>query len=186
MTHAFDTTEKLLAACRGGDRRAQEVFYRKYFPQLLPICRRLLGSREAAVACLNQGMLRIFQSLSDYREDGRLDAWLATIVRRTALNQIRDEGRAQRRFLARDFRWPHAVPNEGLDTLAVADILKLLDALADHLRVVFSLYVFEGLTHPEIATELGITAEASRWRLNQARKLLRVSYASTHQVKTSS
>ena len=92
------STARLIAACKAGDPRAQETFYRSYFPKLLPIPLRYLRHREEAVAVLNQGMMRIFQSLEQYQEEDKLEAWLATIVRRTTLNFIRDEGRARRRF----------------------------------------------------------------------------------------
>ena len=175
----------LLAACRAGDRRAQEAFYREHFPHLLPICLRYLRHRTEAVAVLNQAMLRIFQSLADYREEDKLGAWLATITRRTVLNFIRDEGRARRRFQPEDYDPPVSVTNQALDRLAAEDILKLLHALPDYLRVVFSLAVIDGLPHAEIAAELEITVAASRWRLGKARELLRRHYQTAHRINES-
>lgn len=180
-----DKSDDLLPACRRGDRRAQEVFYRQHFPRLLPICQRYLRSREEAVGVLNHAMLRIFQSLGDYREEQKLDAWLATIVRRTTLNFIRDEGRARRRFQPQDFDPPASVANAAPGQLNAEDILKLLQALPDYLRIVFSLSVFDGLSHEEIATELEITVAASRWRLSKARELLRGHYQSVNRINES-
>lgn len=172
----------LLAACRRGDRRGQEMLYRKSFPFLLPLVQRYLRDRAEAVSVLNQAMLKIFQSLPDYREQERLEGWMATIVRRTVLNFIRDEGRARRRFHPEAYPAPASVANTGLENLAAEDILKLLETLPDYLRVVFSLYVFDDYSHPEIARELDITAVASRWRLAKARELLRDAYLSTHEI----
>ena len=166
----------LIDACRRGDGRAQEEFYRLAFPRLLPICLRYLGSREEAVQVLNSAMLSVFHSLDQYEETGNLDGWLATITRRTVLTHIRNESRAQRRFLDKAFVWPATVPNDALDRLAVEDILKLLHRLPDHLRVVFSLVVFDGYTHAEAAAELAIAETASRWRLKRARELLQGFY----------
>jgi RNA polymerase sigma-70 factor (ECF subfamily) len=177
--------DPLITACAQGNRRAQEAFYQAHSPKLLPIVLRYLGSRAEAVAVLNQAMLRIFQSLSEYREDGKLDAWLATIVRRTALNVIRDEGRASRRFQPKDFTPPASVPNTALGDLHAGDILKLLQALPDYLRIVFSLSVFDGLSHAEIAHELEITVAASRWRLSKARELLRTHYHFANRINES-
>lgn len=178
--------DPLIVACIRGNRRAQEVFYRTHFPKLLPIVLRYFGDRAEAVAVLNQAMLRIFQSLPDYREGGKLEAWLATIVRRTALNVIRDEGRANRRFQPEDFSPPASVPNAALADLHAEDILKLLHALPDYLRIVFSLSVFDGFSHAEIAHELKITVAASRWRLAKARELLRTHYQAVNRLNESS
>lgn len=175
----------LLAACRAGDRRAQEVFYQTYFPKLLPITLRYLRNREEAVAILNKGMLRIFQSLDQYREEDKLEAWLATIVRRTTLNFIRDEGRARRRFQPESYEPPLSVSNGALNQLHAEDIVKLLHDLPDYLRVVFSMAVFDGCSHAEIAGELEITEAASRWRLSKARELLRASYLSVNNLNES-
>jgi len=178
-------SDPLLLACRRGDRRAQEAFYRRHFPRLLPICQRYLRNREEAVGVLNQAMLRVFESLKDYEEVHKLEAWLATIVRRTTLNFIRDEGRARRRFQAQHYDPPASVANTAPGQLNAEDILKLLQALPDHLRVVFSLSVFDGLAHDEIATELEITVAASRWRLSKARELLRGHYQSVNRINES-
>jgi RNA polymerase sigma factor (sigma-70 family) len=183
MPQHLDTSiTALLAACKAGDRRAQETFYRSYFPKLLPIPLRYLRNREEAVAVLNQGMLKIFQALTDYQEEDKLEAWLATIVRRTTLNFIRDEGRAQRRFLPETYDPPVSVDNTALGQLNAEDILKLLRALPDYLRVVFSLVVFDGYSHAEVADELEITVPASRWRLAKARELLRDRYQSVNRI----
>jgi RNA polymerase sigma-70 factor (ECF subfamily) len=179
------STAALIAACKAGDRRAQEAFFRRFFPKLLPITLRYLRNREEAVSVLNHAMLRIFQSLDDYREEQKLEGWLATIVRRTALNFIRDEGRARRRFQPAAYDPPVSVANGALDRLQAEDIIKLLHALPDYLRIVFSLSVFDGLAHKEIATELDITVAASRWRLAKARELLRDRYTSANHLNES-
>ncbi|WP_020566645.1 RNA polymerase sigma factor [Neolewinella persica] len=176
------STTTIIAACKAGDRRAQEVFYRTYFPKLLPIPLRYLRNREEAVAVLNQGMLKIFQALEQYHEKEKLEAWLATIVRRTTLNFIRDEDRARRRFQPEPYDPPISVANTALGQLNAEDILKLLHALPDFLRIVFSLVVFDGYSHAEVATELEITVQASRWRLAKARELLRQRYQSINRI----
>ena len=179
-------TTDLIAACRRGESRAQEAFYRQFFPLLLPVCLRYLPTREAAVPVLNQAMLRIFQSLDGYHEEGALEGWLVTVTRNTVLTHLRDESRTQRRMLEGQFVWPAEVSNDALDQLAVEDILKLLARLPDHLRVVFSLVVFDDYTHAEVATALDITETASRWRLRKARQLLQAAYLATHQTRSGS
>ena len=185
MASADPDIATLLTACRRGELRAQEAFYRRFFPLLLPVCLRYLPTREAAVPILNQAMLRIFQSLDSYREEGALEGWLVTVTRNTVLTHLRDESRAQRRMHDKQFVWPATVPNHALDQLAVEDILKLLERLPDHLRVVFSLVVFDAYTHAEVAAALDITETASRWRLRKARQLLQQAYLATHRTKES-
>lgn len=185
MATAPDKLDLLLTACRQGDRRAQEAFYRRFFPKLLPIGLRYLRNREEAVVIVNQALLRIFQSLEDYRGEGNFEGWLGTITRRTVLNFIRDEGRARRRFQPEAYDPPVSVANAAPGTLHAEDILKLLHALPEYLRVVFSLAVFDGLSHKEIAAELEINVTASRWRLKKARELLRGHYQTVNRINES-
>ena len=175
--------DALIEACLRGERRAQERFYRGYFPVLLPVCLRYLGDRGESVAVLNRAMLKIFGALGSYRGEGPFEAWLTTIVRNYALGYLREQARAQRKVLEQTFVWPASVPNRALDQLAVEDILKLLERLPDHLRVVFSLVVFDGYTHAEVSAELGIAETASRWRLMKSRELLQGYYRAVHPGK---
>ncbi|MGB3800569.1 MAG: RNA polymerase sigma factor [Lewinella sp.] len=175
--------DALIKACLRGERRAQEQFYRSYFPKLLPICLRYLGDRDESVGVLNRAMLKIFGALDDYRGEGAFEAWLATIVRNQALSHLRDQAREQRKVVDKNFVWPVSVPNRALDQLAVEDIIKLLDRLPDHLRIVFSLVVFDGYSHAEVATELNITETASRWRLMKSRETLQGYYRAVNPGK---
>ena len=172
--------DALIEACLRGERRAQEQFYRRYFPVLLPVCLRYLGDRAESVAVLNRAMLKIFASLDAYRGDGSFPGWLSTIVRNHALSYLREQARLQRKLVVRDFVWPASVPNRAPADLAVEDILKLLERLPDHLRGVFSLFVFDEYSHAEIAAAVGITETASRWRLRRARQLLQQYYRNAH------
>lgn len=172
-----------LLACRRGDRRAQEAFYRAYFPLLFPVVQRYLGERSEARSVLNAAMLKILHRLEDYRGEGPFEAWMTTIVRNEALTHLRNQAREQRKVVDRQFTWPVSVPNKALDQLAVEDILKLLHRLPDHLRIVFSLVVFDAYSHAEVAKELAITETASRWRLKKARDLLKNHYEAVHAAK---
>ena len=173
----------LIDACLQGDRKAQQAFYRRYFPLLLPVCLRYLGDRGEAVAVLNEAMLKIFGALGNYRNDGPFEAWLTTIVRNQALTCLKAQAREQRKVVDKSFVWPVAVPNQALDRLAVEDILTLLHRLPDHLRIVFNLVVFDGYTHAEVAQALRITETASRWRLKKSRELLQGRYLAVHPGK---
>ena len=53
------------------------------------------------------------------------------------------------------------------------DILKELQKLPNKTRMVFNLYVFEGLSHREISQELDITEGTSHWHVNNARKIIK-------------
>lgn len=61
---------------------------------------------------------------------------------------------------------------EILDHLHQEDLLKLIKHLPEGYRLVFNLFVFDGFSHQEIASQLGIQESTSRSQLTKARKML--------------
>lgn len=55
---------------------------------------------------------------------------------------------------------------------SVDPLLTAINQLPDHHRLVFNLYVIDGYTHAQIATELGITEGTSKSHRARARKKL--------------
>ena len=66
------------------------------------------------------------------------------------------------------------VDNEDiLNKLGIKELLKMIQLLPPAYRMVFNLYVFEGMKHREIAEQLGISEGTSKSNLSDARTLLR-------------
>ena len=64
------------------------------------------------------------------------------------------------------------VYNQAESRLQAEDIFRHIQQLPDYLQAVFCLYVIDGYKHEEIASMIGITVSASKWRLARARELL--------------
>jgi RNA polymerase sigma-70 factor (ECF subfamily) len=60
-----------------------------------------------------------------------------------------------------------------MNGLELKDLLKLVQQLSNGYRLVFNMYVIEGFSHKEIATELGISEGASKSQLSRARAILK-------------
>jgi RNA polymerase sigma-70 factor (ECF subfamily) len=61
----------------------------------------------------------------------------------------------------------------GLDMLSYKEIIEAIRLLSPAYRTVFNLFVIEGLTHEEIASQLGISVGSSKSNLSKARENLR-------------
>lgn len=59
-----------------------------------------------------------------------------------------------------------------LSRLTVNELIDMIQKLPQGCRMVFNLYVFEGLKHAEIARELGISEGTSKSNLHDARLML--------------
>ena len=177
MYTSQSTDEQLRRGCLTGDRRARELFYRRFYGKLVGIPRRYVGNTEDANAVLNQAFLRIFQSLEQYREEGSFSGWLSTIVFRTTMSHLRSQQR-QQPTLSIEEAYHEPPCGSGIkDQHDVEAIYAEIARLPTALRSVFSLYVIDNFSHDEISKILQISVANSRWRLNQARAKLRARLA---------
>ncbi len=110
------------------------------------------------------------------RRPDDLRAWLFGIARNCLLNTVRGQGRRD----ALAVRVIETVPSAGLAEGSDADLLaQRVDLSAAWRRLsevhqeALSLTVFEGLTSPEAAAVLGVSATTYRLRLLRARRALR-------------
>ena len=65
--------------------------------------------------------------------------------------------------------------SSGYDTLAHADLQKMIMSLSDGYRTIFNMYVVEGFSHREIANILNITESTSKSQLSRAKIILQKS-----------
>lgn len=153
----FDLALKTwLGAIGRGDTDALALVYGQTSPKLLGILRRLLGRRDLAEELLHDVYLRVWDRAASFDPArGTAMAWLVTIARNAALDQIRRSGREV-----------PAEDNPGLaeraDPLDLAAASQARRALEDCLgrleeeprRCVLWAY-HEGLTYDELARRTG-------------------------------
>lgn len=159
-----------MEACLRGDRRAQEVFYRRFAPAALCVCRKYAPDREEAMALLNGGMMKVFQKLDSFRWEGSLEGWVKRLVFHSAIDQFRKN---KQRPTLEIVDWDRPAEAQATHSLYAEDLCQLIDLLPEKSKEVFWLYSVEGYSHAEIALQLHFSESNSRWHLNKARQILR-------------
>lgn len=165
------TEEELVAGCAANDRRAQEAFYRKFFPEMLRMCLRHTRDHDRAIEIVNLGFLRVFKKIHTFAFRGSLEGWVRRLVWHTMADYFRDNARYAH-FLVFEDR-DDAVPERGHEGFYEEDILKAVRRLPPVSQEVFRLYAIEGYSHAEIAAQLSISEGTSKWHLSTARQRLR-------------
>ncbi len=165
------STEKdLIAACLRNERAAQEVFYRRYAPLALQVCRRYAKEPEEAKELLNSGMLRVFQKLDTFRGEGSLEGWVKRLVFRVVASHFRTQSQPPTLSIT---DWDQATEAHITHQLYAEDLCQIIETLPAMSKEVFWLHAVEGYSHQEIGEQLAISENNSRWHLNKARKLLK-------------
>ncbi|MBK8698919.1 MAG: RNA polymerase sigma factor [Saprospiraceae bacterium] len=165
--------EELVKACAQNDRRAQEVFYRTYFPAMWAMTIRYMQDEDKAMEVLNLGFLKVFLNLERYEFKGSLEGWIRRIIYNTMIDFVRKNNKYVRFMVFEDH--DIAASETGPSNLYEEDLLKEVDKLPPATKEVFVLYAIEGYTHKEIADKTSMSEGTSKWHLSHARQLLKAS-----------
>jgi RNA polymerase sigma-70 factor, ECF subfamily len=160
------TETELVEAARGGDVESFGELYQRYYAPAVGIAYGVLGDRHLAEDAAQEAFVIASRQLAGLRNPERFAPWLCTIARRVADQMARS--RRERKTLDDTAVAPppsHGPHPSDLVRQAVLD-------LPDRSREVVVLHYFTGLSHKEIATSLGVSAEAVHGRLVRARRML--------------
>jgi RNA polymerase sigma-70 factor (ECF subfamily) len=144
---------------------------------MMTVCLRYSKEEETARDLLHDGFIRAFTQIGSYRGKGSFEGWLRRIFVNLALENYRKE-KQKNRFLE-EYRSlkneEQMVPDD--DPLDIGDIpreevMGMIRDLPPGYRTVFNLFIFEEMSHREIAVMLGINEAASRSQFFRAKSLL--------------
>ena len=164
----------IIKGCIKGDRHAQNQLYLKYKNQLYGICLRYARNREEAQDLLQEGFIRIYTDLYQYRPIGSFYGWLRKVMVNVALQHIR---RRKKLFPVINIEEIAQIASEEEDVFVrfrTKALVNMIQRLPDGYRAVFNLYVIEGYSHKEIAEQLNISESTSKSQLSRAKSTLRV------------
>ncbi len=162
---------ELVEGCQREDRRCQELLYNRYARRMYAVCLRYARHQLEAQDLMQEGMIRVFDKLHGFRNEGSLEGWVRRIMVHTCINHYRKKA-----FQNEKFGMEH-VPDAPVEPLALErlgqeELLTLVSALPDGYRMVFNLFAIEGYDHAEIADMLGCGESTSRSQLAKARRML--------------
>jgi RNA polymerase sigma factor (sigma-70 family) len=167
------THRDIIERCKKGNRKAQFELYRLYSKAMYNICLRILNHPMDAEDLLQNSFMDVFSKLHTFRYQSSIGAWIKRIVVNNCINHLKKNRiyfeELDDRHTA--FGTPPVEPKE--QSLEVAHVKRAMKSLPDGYRVVFSLYLFEGYDHKEIASILNISEATSKSQYSRAKKKLR-------------
>lgn len=163
---------QLIKDCKKGKPSAQKELYQLFAPQMMGVCFRYTKSVEDAQDVLQDGFVRVFKFLDQYKQEGDLGAWIRRIMVNTALNYLK-RSRKYQLDLVFDTTELTVVTTENPDVLLNAkELAELIRQLPTGYQTIFNLHAVEGYSHVEIGQLLGISDNTSRSQYMRARQLL--------------
>ena len=165
--------KELIKKCKDFERTAQKEVVALLSPMLFSICRRYsFNDKHASNDLVQEALIKIFNNIDKCHAKDELTfrAWCKRIAINNALAKKRKNS-IYVEEITHDYSKNYEFP-EVLASLNVDDILKLLEQIPEHHRLVFNLSIIDGYNHKEIASILKIKEASSRTFLTRARQTM--------------
>lgn len=165
------TEQTLIKGCRKGHPKAQRELYERYASKMMGVCMRYIHDRDEAEHVMIGGMVKVFEKLDQFNEEGSFEGWIRRIMVNESLMYIRKN---KNMSLEVEIEAAENAPDYRLldQQLEANDLLLLVGELPVGYRTVFNLFAIEGYNHKEIADMLEINENTSKSQLSRARKYL--------------
>jgi RNA polymerase sigma factor (sigma-70 family) len=167
----LDNLKELIRNCIAGDRCMQNKFYKYYASPMMGVCLRYSKSRVEAEEILQEGFIKVFTCLHQYKFRGSLEGWIKRTMINCALQKIRTKSSLYP-VINIDEVSERYIDVDSMTGLHAKELLVLIQNLPAMCKLVFNLYVFEGFRHREIAEMLHISEGTSKSNLHDARMIL--------------
>ena len=161
-----------IQACINGDRQSQRQLYEQHAAKMFGVCMRYAKNREESEEIMQEGFVQVFKSLHNFKNEGSFEGWIRRIMVNCAVQHYRSKPKMHPVIDIEDIKVEEIGAEEILSGLQKKELLKMIQALPPTYRMVFNLYVFEGMKHREIAAELGIAEGTSKSNFFDAKLLL--------------
>ncbi len=183
--------DKLIKSLKRKSKKAFHQIYERYADEMRFVCMRYIQDPNELSDVLQDGFLKIYHRIDQYKGDGYFEGWLRRIFINTSLDhlekkknryEVYESNEGEDNDNEKEYNADYGNPgelidlpgheNENLD-FSQDELLEMVNELPEHFRVVFNLYAIDEYKHKEIAEILNIKEKTSKTRLLRARKLLK-------------
>jgi len=166
------TEESILQGCLDNLAIAQEELYKQFSPKMLGVCYRYAHNREDAEDMLQEGFIKVYSQIHQFKGAGSLEGWIRKIIVHTCINALKKNKKFSDSV---DLALASTIPvnNHNIPSILQAkQVVECIRLLPIGYRTVLNLYAIEGYSHKEISLILEIEESTSRSQYTRARGLL--------------
>ena len=165
--------EELVKACIQQQPAAQKALFDKFSRKMMGLCMRYASDTQEAQDIVQDGFVKVFNSMEGFNHEGSLEGWIKRIMINTALDAYRKNKKRQNDVeLDNDYTLEISDQEEILGGMSAKFLLTLVQKLPEGYKLVFNMFAIEGYSHKEIAEKLGISVNTSKSQYSRARSHL--------------
>ena len=162
----------LLKECLKRKPEAQRRLYDHFASSMLGVCFRYTKSLSDAEEVLQEGFIKVFTQIQQFRGQGALEGWIRRIIVHTCINILKKN----KKFIdsvdlihaGGMFLNENNIPS----IVETKEVVESVRKLPIGYRTVLNLYAIEGFTHKEISQMLDIEESTSRSQYTRAKAML--------------
>ena len=168
---------KMIEGCLRGDRESQKMLFQHFYGYAASICLRYSKTREESREILNDGFMKVFMRVGTRDTNASFKSWLRRIMINAAIDHYRKHNKHYKvKEVDDSVTWIASNEADALNELSYEELIAMVQELSPAYRAVFNLYVIDGYTHEEIASQLDISVGTSKSNLFKAREHLKAAF----------
>ena len=136
-------------------------------------------NEEDAALCINDSFIKICNNITKYDQKHSFSTWSKTILTRTILDDLRKTKKYRETMMSKEDIELMNVSYEivGENEIDVSSpkysVKSAMGELPEATKKVFSMFVIDGYSHSDIADELGITVNTSKWHVKTGKQKIK-------------
>ncbi len=162
----------MLQGCLKNIASTQEALYNRFSPRMLGVCYRFARNREDAEDMMQEGFIKVFSQIHQFRGQGALEGWIRRIIVHTCINILKKNKKFSDSVDLFHASTMHLNENNIPSLLQAKQVVECIRLLPLGYKTVLNLYAIEGYSHREIASILDIEESTSRSQYTRAKSML--------------
>jgi len=164
--------EMLIEGSIRNDEKCQMQLYDNYCDAMYNIVCRYVKNNEDAKDVMQEGFLKAFLNIKNYKPEFSFGAWLKRIIINQSIDYLK---KRKLELVNTEVEELHIIDSENWNfstQITKEQIIENVEQLTDKHKIVVKLYLFEGYDHEEISQILDIPIKTSRTHLRRGRTKL--------------
>ena len=166
------TEDLMVQGCLDNMASAQEALYNRFSPRMLGVCYRFARNREDAEDMMQEGFIKVFTQIHQFRGQGALEGWIRRIIVHTCINVLKKNKKFTDSVDLFHAGSMYLNENNIPSILQAKQVVECIRLLPIGYKTVLNLYAIEGYSHKEIAAILDIEESTSRSQYTRAKSML--------------
>ena len=176
LSLANENIEHLLSLCKQKNQTAQFEVYQRYCKAMYNVALRIVKDEHFAEDIMQEGFLRAFLKLDDFKNEVTFGAWLKRIIINYSIDFYKKNSFYNHDdFETKAFKIEQKEETDDSDysTLKVKEIHAAMNELKENYRLILNLILIEGYDYEEVCEILNISYANCRTTFSRAKESLK-------------